>query len=94
MAALGIRDCFSGRLYGPDLVQAHKASPRYYERILADAGIEPSNALFVDDNHRAIAWAASTGARVVHLCRQGDPAPAADHVVANLFELVDLLNET
>ena len=30
--------------------------------------------------------------QTVHMCRQGDPAPGADHVVANLLELVDLLS--
>ena len=93
MAALGVRECFTGRLYGPDLVQAQKASALYYQRILVDVGVEPSQALFVDDNANAIAWAAEAGARAVHMCRQGDAAPAADHVVSNLLELVDLLSE-
>lgn len=93
MAALGVRECFTGRLYGPDLVNAQKASPRYYQRILADVGIEPVEALFVDDTPNAVAWAAEAGARAVHMCRQGEPAPAADHVVGNLLEVVDLLRE-
>ena len=93
LEGMGVRECFAGRLYGPDLVQTHKASPLYYERILADTGIDPSDALFVDDNVRAVAWAAEAGARTVHMCRQGEPAPAADYVVSNLLELVDLLDE-
>ncbi len=31
--------------------------------------------------------------QTVHMCRKGEAAPAADHVVGNLLELVDLLNE-
>ena len=91
MAALGIRDCFAGRLYGPALVQAPKASPLYYKRILADARIEPSDALFVDDSSKAVAWASEAGAQTVHMCRHGEAAPAADHVVGSLLELADLL---
>ena len=95
--ALGIRDCFAGRLYGPDLVRAHKASPTYYERILADSGLVPGATLVVDDNANAIAWAAQAGMQTVHMCRQGtpataEPAAAAGHVVGTLLELVDLLS--
>ena len=93
LEGMGVRECFAGRLYGPDLVQTQKASPLYYERILADTGIDPSEALFVDDNVRAVAWAAEAGARTVHMCRQGEPAPAADHVIGNLFELVALVEK-
>ena len=93
LVALGIRDCFTGRLYGPDLVQAPKASPTYYERILADTGVSPASALVVDDSPNAVAWAGRAGMQTVHMCRQGEPAPAADHVVGSLLELVELLNE-
>ena len=95
--ALGIRGCFAGRLYGPDLVRAHKAGPTYYERILADSGFPSASTLVVDDNAQAIGWAAQAGMRTVHMCRRGEPATAepaaaAGHAVGNLLELVDLLN--
>jgi len=45
----------------------------------------------VDDNPKAIGWAAEAGARTVHVRRHGDPAPGADHTISNLLELVDLL---
>ncbi len=93
LVALGIRDCFAGRLYGPDLVRAHKVGPTYYERILADSGLSPANALVVDDDANAIAWAAQAGLQTVHMCRQSEPATTAGHVVGSLLELVDLLNE-
>jgi phosphoglycolate phosphatase-like HAD superfamily hydrolase len=92
LIALGIRDCFAGRLYGPDLVRAHKAGPTYYERILADTGVSAASALMIDDNANAVSWAAQAGMQTVHMCRQGEPAPDADHVVGNLLELADLLN--
>ncbi len=93
LIALSIRDCFAGRLYGPDLVRAHKAGPIYYKRILTDSGVSPASALVVDDDVNAIAWAAQAGMQTVHMCRQGEPATAADHVVGNLLELAGLLNE-
>jgi hypothetical protein len=41
---MGVRELF-GRTYGPDLIDTHKASRHYYERILADAGVTPARAL-------------------------------------------------
>ena len=93
LVALGIRDCFAGRLYGRDLVRAHKAGPVYYERILADSGLSPASTLVVDDNANSIAWAAQAGMQTVHMCRQGEPAPAAGHVVGGMLKLVDLLKK-
>ena len=93
LRALGIRDCFAGRLYGRDLVRAHKAGPVYYERILADSGLSPASTLVVDDNANSIAWAAQAGMQTVHMCRQGEPAPAAGHVVGGMLKLVDLLKK-
>lgn len=90
--ALGVRDCFKGRLYGPDLVRAHKAGPVYYERILTDAGVDPSDALVVDDNPKAIGWAAEAGIPTVHIHRDSAAASDATHAVRDLNELAELLN--
>lgn len=49
LQGMGVRACFD-RLYGPDLLDTFKDGPRFYQRIFADAGIEPRNALVVDDN--------------------------------------------
>ena len=62
------------------------------QRILADSGFPASSTLVVDDNANAIAWSTQAGMRTVHMRRNGDLAPAADHVVGSLLELVDLLN--
>lgn len=62
------------------------------QRILADSGLIPASALVVDDNANAVTWAAQAGMRTVHMCRKGEPAPAADHVVGSLLELAELLN--
>jgi HAD superfamily hydrolase (TIGR01509 family) len=64
LAGMGVRECF-GRLYGPDLIDAFKEGPEYYERIFVDVGITPREALVVDDNPRAIMWAAQSGVQTV-----------------------------
>ena len=35
LEGMGLRACFE-RLYGPDLIDTHKAGPEYYARLLAD----------------------------------------------------------
>ena len=38
LSGMGIRSCF-GRLYGPDVAGVFKVGPRFYEAIVADAGV-------------------------------------------------------
>ncbi|MBV9229549.1 MAG: HAD-IA family hydrolase [Chloroflexi bacterium] len=64
LEGMGVRDCFD-RLYGPDLVDTFKGGPEYYERIFADAGVTPGDALVVDDNPGAILWATQAGAQTI-----------------------------
>jgi len=64
LEAMGVRDCF-GRLFGPDLIDTHKAGPEFYTCLLADAGVAPEAALVVDDNPMVLRWAAQVGARTV-----------------------------
>jgi FMN phosphatase YigB (HAD superfamily) len=64
LGATGVLDCF-GRLYGPDLVDTLKSGPDYYERIFADAGVSPADALVIDDSYVALSWAVQVGARTV-----------------------------
>ena len=64
LGGMGVRDCF-GRLYGPDLVNTFKTSPVYYERIFAELGISPSDALIIDDTPYVVNWAIQAGARAV-----------------------------
>lgn len=58
-----------GRPYGVDLLGVSKTGPRYYERIVADSGVEPSGAIVVDDSATVLEWAEATGFRAVHMDR-------------------------
>ena len=70
LRGMGVRDCFD-RLYGPDLVDRFKNGPQFYAAILADSGVDPREAVIVDDSPAALGWAAACGVRPIHLDRSG-----------------------
>ena len=86
---MGILDRFD-RLYGPDLIGTHKTSPRYYERIAEDSGVDLEAAIVVDDNAEPLEWADATGFRTVHLDRAG--AGSRFTRIASLDQLLPLLD--
>ena len=86
LEAMGLTGLF-GRLYGPDLLDKPKMSVAYYERIFADAGVEPNTALVVDDSVRFVAWAREAGAQAVLVSKDASPHGEDDGVVGSLAEL-------
>jgi HAD superfamily hydrolase (TIGR01509 family) len=95
LEGMGVRDRV-GTLYGPDIVNTPKASPRYYARVFEHAGVASSHALVVDDSETALDWAASVGAQTV-LCRSEPPrSPRHRHIrsLAGLPELLGRINES
>ncbi len=89
LVGMRARPCFGG-LYGPDKVDTAKASPLYYQRVFAHAGVAPGNAVVVDDSERALNWAAEVGAQTV-LCRPARPTNRRHRHVQQLAELPRLL---
>ncbi|KAG0038074.1 hypothetical protein BGZ82_001147 [Podila clonocystis] len=53
------------QIYGPDLVDAHKDSTRFYAEIFRDCGIDPCVAIVVDDKEKMLSWAKVLGVRTV-----------------------------
>jgi HAD superfamily hydrolase (TIGR01509 family) len=89
LTAMGVRDCFGG-LYGPDLANAFKESPAFYERAFADAGIAPGDALVADDSPRAVGWAVAAGARAVLVGQDVGVTADHDRRVERIGSLADL----
>ncbi|GCE07095.1 HAD family hydrolase [Dictyobacter aurantiacus] len=86
LEGMEVRDCF-GRLYGPDLIDTFKLTPRYYERVFADLGIEPAEALIVDDRPDCIDQAARLGAHTVLIGPKSPETYRPDLRLASLAEL-------
>jgi phosphoglycolate phosphatase-like HAD superfamily hydrolase len=82
-----VRECFAGPLYGPDVVNTPKEGPRYYTRIFADAGVDPCDAIVVDDFPDALAWARAAGARTAWVRSERGVARDADLALGGLRDL-------
>jgi HAD superfamily hydrolase (TIGR01509 family) len=91
LEGMGVRACF-GRLYGADLVNAAKTSPLYYERVFADAEVDPATVLVVDDKAEILAYAAEVGAKTVLVGGAGVAAGGAMQHVSALADLPALID--
>jgi phosphoglycolate phosphatase-like HAD superfamily hydrolase len=89
---MGVPHCF-GRLYGPNLIDTFKEGPEYYERIFADLGISATNAVVVDDNPRAISWAAQVGAQTVFVSYSSASEKSATVQISSLKELPTIIHQ-
>ena len=90
LEAMGVRGLFD-RLYGPDLVNDFKAGTSFYERIFADAAVEPRNALVVDDSPRCVGWAREVGATGVLVSSDSAPADGDYTTIPRLADLPSIV---
>ena len=70
LRGMGLRELFD-RLYGTDLIDRFKSGPHYYSAMVADSGVDPSEAAVVDDSAEALDWAAASGLRTIQVVRDG-----------------------
>jgi HAD superfamily hydrolase (TIGR01509 family) len=89
---LGVRSCF-GRLYGADLINIFKEGPEYYARLFADVGVQPAEALVIDDSADATRWAARLGARTVLVSSSPHLQTGATLHLGSLAELPAFLRQ-
>lgn len=74
LQGMRVRECF-GTLFGPDLVDVMKGSPKYYRRIFEAVGVDPASAVILDDSPKACAWAEQAGAQTLRIARQPSLLP-------------------
>lgn len=91
LAGMGVRELFPQRLYGPDLLNVRKDSPQFYESLLEDTGIEPADAVVLDDSEQQLRFAAEAGARTVLVSAEPPTTVDADAAIAALSELQSIL---
>jgi len=76
-----------------ELINVFKQGPAYYERIFADLGIRPAEALVVDDSPLAIGWATQTGARTILVSSSSHPEKGSVPHIGSLAELPAFLQQ-
>lgn len=91
LTGMGVRACF-GQLYGTDLINTLKATPAYYERLFADIGIAPRDALIVDDSPGPLAWARDCGALTVLVTAERGTVDGF-HCIHSLADLPDFIQQ-
>jgi FMN phosphatase YigB (HAD superfamily) len=83
--------------FGPDLIDCAKEGPEYFERMFAATGVDPKEALVVDDFPPVIEWALQTGAKVIQsrlsVERHHDTVPGVAAVLTDLRALPDVVKE-
>ena len=92
LEGMGVRRCF-GRLYGADLINTFKEGPEYYAHLFADAGVQPEEALVVDDSADAARWASQLGAGIALVSSSPHPEIGTAPRLGSLAELPDFLRQ-
>jgi HAD superfamily hydrolase (TIGR01509 family) len=84
-----VRDLFA-ETYGTDIIDRWKTNAGFYRKILEHSGIDPKDAVTVDDQERCLDWAKRAGfARTFLLA---PPATTSSHeVIASLADLLEHL---
>jgi len=66
LTGMGVLDCFH-RLYGPDIINRLKASQSFYQRILDDMQLHPSEVIVIDDSSDYLSMAFELGITTIHV---------------------------
>ena len=90
LRGMGVRELFPRRLYGHDLLGIGKGHRLYYDRLFADTGVEPEDAIVFDDSPRILPFAADAGARTVLVSRER-PEGYDGPLIASLANVWDVL---
>ena len=90
LAGAKLSPCFD-RLFGPDLLDCAKEGPEYYVRVFHALDIAPADALVIDNDPAALAWALDVGARAI----QADflphkPVQAVSGIAAKITDIREL----
>ena len=73
--------------FGPDLIDYPKEGPEFYMRVFAKCGVQPHEAIVVDDQAMCLDWAEEVGARVIQACMINGSEPEFPICFTNYDEL-------
>jgi FMN phosphatase YigB (HAD superfamily) len=89
LKGMGVRELFD-ETYGTDVIDRWKTNAGFYRKILEHSGVDPTDAVTVDDQARCLDWAKRAGFARTFLL--GPAGTLSSHeLIASLSELVDRL---
>ena len=90
---MGCEGYFHDQYYGPDLINEGKLSPQFYKKLFQDVGINPSQAIVVDDNPFFLEYARDVGAKIIQSNINGSKKKVADYVIIDFREIPDVIDK-
>ncbi|MFX0101217.1 MAG: HAD hydrolase-like protein [Candidatus Hodarchaeota archaeon] len=93
LTGMGVRECFH-RLYGPDLLGVFKTvkiNNTFYPCIYDDLGIQPDQAIVIDDSPKVLKIAEASGAHVIQSCLPGNHEPQYENYFNDFADLIRLI---
>jgi HAD superfamily hydrolase (TIGR01509 family) len=90
LRAMGIRELFD-ETYGNDIIDRWKTNAGFYRKILEHSGVDPRDAVTVDDQERCLDWAKRAGFARTFLLAPAETG-SSHEVIATVAELVDRLS--
>jgi phosphoglycolate phosphatase-like HAD superfamily hydrolase len=91
LSGMGIIDCFTN-FYGPDLINTAKFSSKFYQEIIDDMNISPSDGIIVDDSSLQLAFAKKLGLSTIHVLNDSKCEElSCDYHINHSNELSDLM---
>ncbi|MCE7741364.1 MAG: HAD hydrolase-like protein [Candidatus Heimdallarchaeota archaeon] len=86
LRGMRVKEYFTN-FYGPDLINTHKTSELFYEKIFKDIGLNPRRAIVLDDNPKFLEYAKKLEANVIQVCLTGEHKPIFDNYIEQMIDL-------
>ena len=92
LKGMGIRDYF-GHLFGADIVGILKYSKTFYERVFSYSGVEPEQAIVIEDKPKNIHFIEELGATAVQSLFDGIFEPVTEYSFSTAEQLAEILKK-
>jgi FMN phosphatase YigB (HAD superfamily) len=84
---------FHDLYYGPDLINEGKLSPKFFTKVFQDVGIEPCQAILVDDNPFFLEYAKQAGANIIQSYINVQKRKVSDYPIFSFRDIPDMVEK-
>ncbi len=92
LRGMRVKEYFTN-FYGPDLINIHKTSEMFYERMFNDIGMNPRRAIIIDDNPKFLEYAKKLEANTIQSCLTGEHKPTSDYCIEQMIDLPEVIQK-